>query len=94
MVDANMTNQICVNYCFEKGFPYAGTQYFTECYCGQQLAAGGVKTLDADCNTACGGNGTEACGGPNRLTLYKNSQLTNPEVNPGVDGWTSLGCYS
>jgi hypothetical protein len=92
-----MTNQLCVEFCFEKGHPYAGTEFNTECYCGDKLATGGVKAPDADCNTPCGGAAAEPCGGPNRLTLYKTSGIeepADPEVNPGVDGWTSLGCYT
>jgi hypothetical protein len=95
--DALMTNQLCVEFCFEKGHPYAGTEFNTECYCGDKLATGGVKAPDADCNTPCGGAAAEPCGGPNRLTLYKTSGIeepADPEVNPGVDGWTSLGCYT
>jgi hypothetical protein len=97
MADAQMTNQMCVNFCFGKGYPYAGTEYHTECFCGDKLAPGGVKTLEADCSTPCGGGATEPCGGPNRLTLYKTNLIeepADPVVNPGVDGWVSWGCYT
>ncbi|KAK5990459.1 WSC domain-containing protein [Cladobotryum mycophilum] len=92
--DAQMTNQECVSYCFGKGLPYAGTEYYTQCFCGSALATGGVKGNEADCSTPCGGNATEACGGPNRLTLYTTTQISGPQVNPGPDGWVSQGCYT
>ncbi|KAK2590697.1 hypothetical protein QQS21_011621 [Conoideocrella luteorostrata] len=92
--DAQMTNQKCTQFCFAKGFPYAGTEYANECFCGRQLATGGVKTPATDCAMACGGNATQPCGGPNRLSLWKTDQVTGPSVNPGVNGWASIGCYS
>ncbi|GAO13928.1 hypothetical protein UVI_02034850 [Ustilaginoidea virens] len=89
-----MTNQKCTQFCFAKGLPYAGTEYSSQCFCGSQLATGGVEAAAADCSMACGGNGTQPCGGPNRLTLWKSSQVTGPSVNPGTGNWTSIGCYS
>ena len=63
--DAAMTNAKCVQFCYGKGFPYAGT-----------------------------GDATQPCGGPSRLTLYFTTAIQGPVVNPGVDGWASIGCYS
>jgi len=39
------------------------------------------------------GDATEACGGPNRLTLFSGPTPVGPFVNPGVNGFRSLGCY-
>ena len=42
------------------------------------------------------GNATEPCGGPNRLTLFNTTVPAGgvgPYVNPGVNGFRSLGCY-
>ena len=45
---------------------------------------------------ACDGNSTEACGGPNALTLYSANQVKppSPVVDPRPPGWHSLGCYT
>ncbi|KAM3508392.1 hypothetical protein MY10362_001195 [Beauveria mimosiformis] len=91
--DGGMTNAKCTAYCFERGFVYAGTEYFSECYCGNFLARGARLANDEDCSTECAGNNTEACGGRNRLTLYKTELITPPAVNPGVGNWESMGCY-
>ena len=32
-----MTNELCLNECGSQGFPYAGTEYSGECFCGVQL---------------------------------------------------------
>nr|XP_036580691.1 WSC domain-containing protein [Colletotrichum truncatum]KAF6788686.1 WSC domain-containing protein [Colletotrichum truncatum] len=89
-----MTNEVCTKFCFDKGFSYAGTEWYGECYCGNALAKGGVLANEADCVTPCNGNSTQPCGGPNRLTLYKTSLIIGPSVNPGVGDWSSIGCYS
>ena len=42
------------------------------------------------------GNASEPCGGPNRLTLFNTTAPAVPAVpfvNPGVNGFFSLGCY-
>ncbi|GKT55210.1 wsc domain-containing protein [Colletotrichum tofieldiae] len=89
-----MTNDVCTNYCYNKGFSYAGTEWYNECYCGNALAKGGVLANEADCTTPCSGNATQPCGGPNRLSLYKTSLIVGPSVNPGVGDWSSIGCYA
>lgn len=92
--DAEMTSERCVKFCFAKGYPYAGTEYHTECYCGTKVATGGSKAVEGECSTPCGGNATQACGGPKRLTLYQTTDIVGPTVNPELDGWVSVGCYS
>ena len=63
--------------------------------CGNTLKTGGVAANEADCNTPCSGNNQQACGGPNRLTLYSTTGgPAAPSVNPGVNGYGSVGCYS
>ncbi|ROT36896.1 WSC domain-containing protein [Sodiomyces alkalinus F11] len=89
-----MTNEVCAEFCADNGFSYAGTEWFHECYCGNSLAPGGILANEADCNTPCAGDSAQPCGGGNRLTLYFNEGVTGPGVNPGVDGWESMGCYT
>ncbi|KAH7376045.1 WSC domain-containing protein [Plectosphaerella cucumerina] len=94
LADPEMTNEMCTTFCASRGFSYAGTEWFQECYCGNALFTGGVIANELDCNTPCAGNGTQPCGGGSRLTLYLTTEVTGPGVNPGVDGWESMGCYS
>ncbi len=61
--------------------------------CGNTLAAGAAAAAAADCSMACSGSATEGCGGPNRLSLYHTTDIVGPQVNPGVNGWASIGCY-
>ncbi|KAG5979836.1 hypothetical protein E4U43_006823, partial [Claviceps pusilla] len=91
--DAQMTNQKCMQFCFSRKFPYAGTEYASECYCGDRLAIGGIEVPASDCFMSCAGNKTQPCGGAGRLTLWKTSNVSAPSFNPGVNGWVSMGCY-
>jgi hypothetical protein len=42
---------------------------------------------------ACAGNSSEACGGPNRLTVFSNPG-GGPKTDPGSNGWGYIGCYT
>jgi hypothetical protein len=55
-------------------------------YCGPTLP---VQSGTTGCSMPCAGDASEACGGPDRLTVY-----TSFSTNPGPAGWTSLGCYT
>lgn len=89
-----MTNEMCAQFCFDHDYAYAGTEYYYECWCGNILAEGGVKATDqSDCNMPCTGDGDQACGGSDRLTLYKRP-FEGPKENPGPKNWPSIGCYT
>ncbi|KAG7293052.1 hypothetical protein NEMBOFW57_003098 [Staphylotrichum longicolle] len=89
-----MTIQACLNFCASKGFPYAGTEYSVECFCGSSLAATAAKVADSVCNMPCSGDATQPCGAGSRLTLFHTTAITGPAPNPGVNGYQYLGCYS
>jgi hypothetical protein len=47
----------------------------------------------------CGGNSTEFCGGPNRLSVYSNSNITvipvpTPQNSSLPGDWAYQGCYT
>lgn len=45
----------------------------------------------------CNSNKTEYCGGSNRLNLYEMGSTTpvgGPYINPGIDGYSYIGCYT
>ncbi|XP_067943056.1 uncharacterized protein [Watersipora subatra] len=56
------TLQECVRLCHEKGFKYAGAQYYLHCYCDNRF--GTYSELDkSSCSTRCRGNFQQNCGG-------------------------------
>ncbi|KAF8534900.1 putative glyoxal oxidase precursor [Trichophaea hybrida] len=89
-----MTDEACIAFCTQRGYKFAGTEYSQECYCGSSLAATSTVAPIGDCNMGCSGNATEACGGPNRLTVFSGTDVGGPQTNPGPPGWTSAGCYT
>ena len=90
---SKMTDESCIAYCSGKKYAIAGTEYSQECFCSNVIGGGSIKAPDGDCNMGCSGNSTEACGGPNRLTIFENPAAI-PVHDPGPNGWTFIGCYT
>ena len=85
----SMTNVACQTYCTSLGFAYSGTEYSSECYCGNTLPT----VASSSCNMACSASGsTEICGGPNALSVSTNTALV--ASNAAAASWTNQGCYS
>ncbi|KAF2085078.1 WSC-domain-containing protein [Saccharata proteae CBS 121410] len=85
--DVKMTPKTCVSFCKSQGYAYAGTEYGTECYCGNTLPSGRApKTgMLGNCNMPCGGNPNVMCGGSQALSLYQD--LT--KKGGGTKWWTT-----
>ncbi|KAI1502236.1 WSC domain-containing protein [Biscogniauxia marginata] len=82
---STMTTETCLNSCLAGGFPFAGTEYGGECYCGVVIGNGTELASDATtCNMPCNGNSNQTCGGPSRLSLYLAKDLQSLEPC----GWT------
>ncbi|KDR73047.1 hypothetical protein GALMADRAFT_142740 [Galerina marginata CBS 339.88] len=93
------TIQSCIAQCQANNFTIAGSEFSDECYCGSTLVDGGVIATDpTTCNMGCAGNTTQACGGPNRLSVYSSVKpvvaLPVPSaMKTGLPGnWTYAGC--
>lgn len=89
----DMTEVKCIEICDQKGYSYAGVEYSRECYCGYAIQSTSVKATESSCNTACAGDSSAPCGGPDRLSIFTNGSPA-PVENPGVDDYTSLSCYT
>ncbi|KAK7452112.1 hypothetical protein VKT23_012217 [Stygiomarasmius scandens] len=74
IVDANNSVVSCMNQCAAFGYPISGTEFGTECYCGDPedlTSNNSTKRPDSECNTQCPGDLSHLCGAGNRLTTYK-----------------------
>ncbi|KAJ7769311.1 WSC domain-containing protein [Mycena metata] len=78
-ITGGMTPEKCVNACQNGGFKLAG--------CGHNLG-NSTSAPTTDCNLRCAGNNTEICGGPNRLTVYKD--MGAPATSSSPDNSTSV----
>ncbi|KAH9172526.1 copper radical oxidase [Lactarius sanguifluus] len=90
--DQALTVESCITACAAQGFTLAGMEFI----CGNNLVQGAVTSPNADCNMGCGGNTTEACGGPNRLSVYTStgSVITFPVPVPQTTGLPGNWQYS
>ena len=67
----NLTPSRCAQFCGERKFKYAGVQYGTQCYCGNTYKPNQVT----GCNTPCGGDKKQKCGGEYRNMVYTTETL-------------------
>jgi chitinase len=65
LIADNMTPAVCSAFCASKGFAYAGTEYYNECYCGARLPS----QTASNCNFKCKGDSNQICGGDNALSV-------------------------
>ncbi len=65
---ADMTTDSCLAQCGQKGASYAGLQYGTFCFCGNDYGSLGKS---AECNMPCAGNKHEICGGKWANSVYR-----------------------
>ncbi|RKU43762.1 hypothetical protein DL546_000783 [Coniochaeta pulveracea] len=104
---ADNTADKCLKACAAKGFAYCGTQYHRECWGGPTPPAAEVDELNCnfdcsgDINQWCGGDGVGALAGNPHISLFatnttlpSNPNPGGPFVNPGVNGYVSIGCYT
>ncbi|KFY97855.1 hypothetical protein V500_01899 [Pseudogymnoascus sp. VKM F-4518 (FW-2643)] len=69
LANDKLTLEVCAAFCKEGGFKVFGAEYGRECWCGAALGAA-TKVGEEQCNQSCGGDGTEACGQGDRLSVY------------------------
>ncbi|KAK4184466.1 WSC domain-containing protein [Podospora australis] len=62
----DMTAAKCAENC--AGYPYFGTQWSRECYCGTEAPT--LAAPASECNMPCSGNDNELCGAGMRLNVY------------------------
>jgi glucan endo-1,3-alpha-glucosidase len=88
-VASSMSSALCISICQGMGYKYAGTEYSTQCYCGNTFDK--TKNIaTSGCNMKCGGS-TEMCGGGWRLNAYAIGTPTTTATS--LQGWSLQGCY-
>lgn len=76
-----MTSAMCSSECANRGFYYAGTQYGSYCFCGNQYGRSGPAPPPG-CDATCSGNPNEKCGG-----TWANSVHWTGVTSPPAQGW-------
>ncbi|UPX16920.1 uncharacterized protein EKO05_0007301 [Ascochyta rabiei] len=97
--DPLMTIASCSNICAKLGYDVAGLEYHTQCFCDTQLRMNAsLASDDAQCNTDCGGDATQKCGGGDRLSVWSSQKTLKITKKPApvqkVGDWTYQGCIT
>jgi hypothetical protein len=71
-----VTSTGCMEYCGKAGFSLAGTEYASECFCGDKLE-GSIKFGAEKCEMKCSGDESQICGGSAALSVYESSDKTS-----------------
>ncbi|KAF4624790.1 hypothetical protein G7Y89_g13381 [Cudoniella acicularis] len=105
---ANNTNGLCQQQAFGSNFPFAGTEYQTECWVGYNIPPSSLQVADSECTTyTCPGDTTQFCGGYGGfMSLYYDTTKYNPGTGsfignyappsapPRVGSYQYAGCYT
>ena len=67
---SEMTIQKCLSICRSKKFQFAGLEWSMECYCGNEPDNGFKWAWPGKCNSPCGGNLEQICGGSRAMSVY------------------------
>ncbi|KAH8684343.1 hypothetical protein BGZ60DRAFT_547896 [Tricladium varicosporioides] len=81
---ATNENGQCQSTCFSKGYRFAGTEYHTECWCGNNPPTALKYTPESFkyCSFSCPGDTTQACGGDG---TYVSIYYDRTKYTPGFD---------
>ena len=61
----------CIQMCLQSGYLYAGVQYSTECFCGNNVPPAEAKLPDPNCNMKCPAEPKSVCGGYYTINIYE-----------------------
>ncbi|GLH11058.1 Xylosyltransferase oxt [Gryllus bimaculatus] len=61
----------CIDLCLQSGFPYAGVQFSTQCFCGNDEPPSTSRLPDSSCNMKCPTDPRDACGGYFTINVYE-----------------------
>jgi len=95
----NMTNAACASFCAASNYPYYGTEYASQCFCGFGYSTGtfldnSSSPAVSSCSYRCNGNYSQLCGGYGTVSVYQNPAYV-PVVSPkNVGKYTAKNCLT
>ena len=81
---AQNENGVCQKQCQSLGYRFAGTEYHTQCWCGNNPPTSDHFTPESakKCTFGCKADTTQACGGDGTyISIYYDSSLYSPDCN-------------
>ena len=72
----NNTVENCLRHCTETGYLYAGVQYGSECFCGNERPENDLRydapdTASVKCDKKCSGDPSQKCGGYLAMNIFQ-----------------------
>lgn len=61
----------CIQTCLQSGYLFAGLQYSSECFCGNEEPPIDAKLPDSSCNMKCPAEPKSVCGGYYTINIYE-----------------------
>ena len=77
-----LTIEMCLGVCRDKGFRYSGLQREIECHCGNEPFHRFQWASFGECNNKCAGNVNQVCGGSHAMSVY--TTRGDHEVNSNI----------
>ncbi|KAL4707701.1 hypothetical protein ACJJTC_014882 [Scirpophaga incertulas] len=78
------TPQTCLDICVQAGFPFAGVQYGSECFCGENLPLLSSKINEDLCDMKCSGDPSKICGGYFTMNVMETGLNKFTAVTPQI----------
>ncbi|RDW60757.1 hypothetical protein BP6252_12140 [Coleophoma cylindrospora] len=86
-----MNAGICQDYCASRQYTIFGLEDSQQCFCGNTLISSIGTATNGQCNSACLGHTTEACGGSYYINIYSTTEtsITASSLTPTTVSATS-----
>ncbi|KAL0931752.1 wsc domain-containing protein [Colletotrichum truncatum] len=89
---SKMTPSSCIAACAADGYPFAGLEFGSECYCGVVIGNYSTPTTSDKCGMPCNGDSNKKCGGAGTVEVYASKELLSlepcgflpPVVSPSI----------
>ncbi|XP_073947203.1 xylosyltransferase oxt [Choristoneura fumiferana] len=78
------SREACLDICVQAGFPYAGVQYASECFCGEIEPPQSAKVLDEACDMKCPAEPSNTCGGYFTMNVFETGLAKFTSVTPAT----------
>ncbi|OZJ02487.1 hypothetical protein BZG36_04367 [Bifiguratus adelaidae] len=89
--DPYMSISFCRGNCLQLGYPYAGLQNGTQCWCGYHY---GTKGASQSCDTHCAGDVVDICGGEYSNNVYYSSLDVGAADSVDCNLTNSIGAFT
>lgn len=80
----------CIQMCLQSGYLYAGVQYSTECFCGNDAPSSETKLPDPNCNMKCPAEPKSACGGYYTINIYETGIASKYQIKKKSSTYLSI----